>query len=443
MYLCSLFLLVALGTAPARAAPSDDTLSPTERTEALVAIERALEERYVFPEMRPALVERLRVAQQAGRYDVEDPRLFAERVTLDLRDASHDAHLSLQVDPPGYAAATAPPESDSGAAAFARSRAIRNHYGLVETRLFPGNIRYLKITGFEWVEDETGTVYDDALRFLKDGDAVIIDVRGNGGGDHAAVRYLVSHFLAPDVLEMTFLQGSEIPVQSRTLSHLPAGRLTGKPLYVLIDGQSASAAEAFAYDVRQFALGELVGARTVGAANNNDILPIAPGFLLSVSDGRPVHPVSDTNWEGTGVTPDVETPSAEALTVARSRVLARLSAVPGVTPEALAEYDWSRVEVESLLHPVTHPTAKQRPLAGRYGREEERSGVVEVAFRDGALWLSRPGRVGWPTPVRLSPLDTDGLFALEGIDFLRVRLTGKTLEMSWAGDPDPRVLRRS
>ncbi|RKH63552.1 S41 family peptidase [Corallococcus llansteffanensis] len=412
-------------------------LSPKERVTALRAISTEFEKRYVFPELRPKIIERLNQLQKAGRYDVDDPLVFAERLTGDLRSVSNDRHLSLRVDPAAYAAALAAPDSDAGEEAYFRRQAIRDHHGLAEMRILPGNIRYLKITGFQWTNDASGTAYDDAMRFLKDGDAIIIDLRNNGGGSHGAVRYLVSHFLDPDTLELTFLQGSETPSQSRSLEHLPAGRLKGKPLYVLIDGQTASAAEAFAYDVQQFKLGVLVGARTVGAANNNTLLPIAPHFILSVSYGRPVHAVSKTNWEGAGVAPDVETPSAQALDAAQMHALRKLSQTPGATPEQLGDYRWANIAVEARMHPVSLDPAMLAPLAGRYLRSGAGAAPVKVTHRDGALWFAFPD-----LPVaRLSPLTKD-VFAVEGYEVLRVRLTGKTLEMLWRDEPAPRVYPR-
>jgi hypothetical protein len=300
-------------------------------------------------------------------------------------------------------------------------------------RLLPGNLRYLKVGAFHWVRDETGAAYDAAMRFLKGGDAAIIDLRGNGGGSHGAVQYLVSHFLGGDTLEMTFLRGDGPASQSRTLEHLPAGRLTGKPLYVLIDGGTASAGEAFAYDVQQFKLGELVGARTAGGANNNKLVPIAPSFMLSVSYGRPVHPVSQTNWEGTGVEPSVPAAPEQALEVAEALALSRLARTPGATPEDLADYAWARIGVEARRHPVSMSPAWLKARAGRYG------GEVEVTFRDGALWLARKDR---PTR-RLSPLTRDGLFGVEGSSMLRVRFTaGERLEMLRKDDPAPQRLER-
>jgi hypothetical protein len=419
-------------SAHAQAPPTPLRLSAADRAAALQAIAKIFEEQYVFPQLRPQIVARLDAAKDEGRYDVDDPIVFAERITQDLREVSHDGHAWLSFDPAAYAASSAPAGSENDAEAFWRRRAIRNHHGLTEMRILGGNVRYLKISGFEWADDVTGAAYDAAMRFLKDGDAVIIDLRGNGGGSHPAVRHLVSHFMGGNVLEMTFLEGSKLPEQSRTLEYLPAGRLQGAPLYVLIDGGTASAAEAFAYDVQQFKLGELVGTRTAGAANNNNLLPVTPGFILSVSYGRPVHAVSETNWEGVGVEPTVGAQSLQALDVAESLALTRLEQAAGATPEQLAEYAWAKIAVEARLHPVTFTPARLKSLAGRYGR-------ADVSFRDGALWLTRPDR---PT-ARLSLLTADGLFALAGRDGVRVRLTGRAMEMLWVDEPTPRVFPRS
>jgi hypothetical protein len=416
---------------PAGRSPTSTRLSAADRAGALEAIKSVLQKSYVFPEMRAKLVGRLSQAQEAKRYDVDDPYVFADRITEDLRDVSHDGHLSLRPAPAEYAAAIAPPTSDAGSEAFERRQALRHHHGLAELKVLPGNIRYLRITGFEWISDETGAAYDDAMRFLKGGDAVIIDLRGNGGGSAAAVQYLTSHFLDADTLLLTFLQGSGAPSQSRTLNHLPAGRLKGKPLYVLIDGGVASAAEEFAYHVQQFKLGELVGATTAGAANNNRLLPIAPSFILSVSFGRPVHAVSNTNWEGVGIAPTVEAPPVQALEVAQSLALKRLAETTG-TPENLADYAWARTGVEARLHPVSLSPKQLRALTGSYGE-------VSVEFRDSALWLTRPNR---PTR-RLSPLTSDGLFAVEGADILRVRFTPKSLELLRQDESAPRVFERT
>jgi hypothetical protein len=240
----------------------------------------------------------------------------------------------------------------------------------------------------------------------------------------------------PDTLELSFLEGSNPPIQSRTLEYLPAGRLKGKPLYVLIDGQTASAAEAFAYDVQQFHLGELIGAKTVGAANNNKLVPIAPGFVLSVSYGRPLHAVSEGNWEGKGVAPNVEVPPGQALEVAQAHALQRLSQAKDLKPEQRREYAWAQSAIAARLHPTVLDSSARARLVGRY-RKAGSPDAIEVTQRDDVLWLSLPKRA----PVGLTPLDHD-LFAVDGYEFLRVRLDGAHLEMRWLDEATPRVYSR-
>ncbi|UIJ47095.1 S41 family peptidase [Sphingomonas cannabina] len=410
-------------------------LTAEQRTAAIAEISTVIRNRYVFPDRVPTIVARLDEGLASGRYNVGDPSIFAERVTADLREASGDRHMYLNFAPAQYAAAGKPAndgkDSPELEALWARE-ARRDYHGLTEMKILPGNIRYLRIAGFQWVNDESGAAYDGAMRFLRGGDAVIIDLRGNGGGSHAAVRYLLSHFMDGDTLDITFLQAGQEPIQSRTLEYLPAGRLKGKPLYVLIDGRVGSGAEAFAYDVQQFRLGTLIGTTTAGAANNNGFSPIAPGFMLSCSFGRPVHPVSKSSWEGTGVPPDVAVDPEQAPDIAQSLALAALAKRADADPADRADWEWARVGIEARLHPVTIPAAKLRAMAGLYGDRR-------VTWQDGALnFVRRDGKA-----ARLIPLTADGLFAVEGFDDrLRLRLTGDVMEQYLIDQPAPIRLER-
>lgn len=417
---------LAMGSVAAQAAPLD----ATTRAAALESITTTIRKDYVEPARVDAIVERLGASQRAGRYDTSDPIAFADRVTDDLRAASEDGHLYLRADPDGYAAALAPkPVTDD--ASWWNRRAVRGHHGLREMRILPGNVRYLRIGSFDWVPDATGQAYDGAMRFLRDGDAIVIDLRGNPGGDASAVRYLVSHFLDEDVLLLTFLEAGKDPVQSRTLGYLPAGRIRGKPLYVLIDGRVGSAAEEFAAHVDQFALGTLVGARTAGAGNNNKLVPIAPGFVLSVSIGRPELAVRHGNWEGKGIAPTLAVDPVRALDVAHADALARIASTPGASPDAVADAQWAMVAVRARLDRPRVDPSTLRAFAGRYGR-------TTLIFRDDRLSIDRGPRGS----ASLVPLDANGLFGIEGDDDLRVRATGKTLEMQRRGDASPLVVPR-
>lgn len=422
--------LLAQQAAPVAVARSSAaaTLTAEQRAAAVAEIVKTVNDRYVFPERTPAIVARLNDSLAAGRYDTDQPGAFAERVTADLRASSTDRHMYLNYDPDEFAAAAGGEDgNDAALDAVWDRRALRGAHGLAKTELLAGNIRYLRISGFQWVNDQTGLAYDGAMRFLQGGDAVIIDIRSNGGGSHAAVRYLLSHFMDGDQLDITFLQAGEEPIQSRTLEYLPAGRMKGKPLYVLTDRYVGSAAEAFAYDVQQFHLGVLVGQTTGGAANNNEFSPVPPGFMLSVSSGRPVHPVSGTNWEGVGVAPDVAVDPDLALATAESLALEDLLKRADAAPADRADWEWAHAGAEARRVPVSIPASRLRSLAGTYGTHRIR---LEGA---GLVWVRSNGRT-----ARLSPMTADGLFAVDGYnDRLRVRLDGAAMETHWIGEPAP------
>lgn len=423
-----IFRLLAFGGLmvwpPLAVAQTYPPLASTVRAAALERIQAEISAHYVFPERREVALDRLAAAAAEGRYDTADPTVFAERVTEDLTAATHDTHLYLRHDPAWFVSATQPPAAgdDAGQIAIEAQIARYTNHGLTEMRILPGNIRYLRIEGFSWVEGETPAAYDAAMHFLKGGRAVILDLRGNGGGWIQASKYLLSHFLPADTLIATFHSPNAEPEQYRVADALPAGRIQGPPIYVLIDGRSRSAAEMVAYTFQQYRLGELIGARTEGAANISDDFAVAPGFRLSVSTGRTVQPVSGTDWEGVGVAPTVEIDPGQALEIAQLRAIERLlpETADGVPRQQLL---WSRPALEAALHPAVLDERALRAFAGSFGE-------ASIRFHDHALWLHRPDR----PPNRLAAMTEDGLFRGVDNDTLRVQITPAALEVL---RPDP------
>jgi len=291
--------------------------------------------------------------------------------------------------------------------------AVRDHSGLTKLEILPGNIRYLRLDHFQWVPGLTSVAYDDAARFLKDGDAVIIDLRSNGGGNSEASEYFFKVFLPPD----------PDPARAALPQSLPRDpRWVGKAIYLLVDGGVVSAAEAVAYGAQQEKTAIIVGATTYGAANNNKKFPIAPQFVLSVSYNRPINPISGTNWEGVGVKPDIAVAGSMALDAAMLDALERLTKVSDVPPPRLAEYRWAGVAIRARLHPVEVDPARLSAMAGSYG-------TVELKRSPEGLRFYRSDRPKRPQGVVMKPLDDQGLFEVPGYDDLRVRVTGRQLSL--------------
>ena len=434
--------LAAYAAQPSQAQPAapDQAATPSfsevRRLAALSAIESAVQKNYIFPALVPSIVAQLQRSQQAHRYDVDEPEVFAQRVTEDLRAASHDGHLYLKNNQAEYLAALAPAKGKNGMEAYERAEAVLDHHGLNRMEILPGNIRYLRVAAFQWVAGLTAPIYDQAVRFLEDGDAIIIDLRDNGGGESDASDCLLKAFI-PSVTTLYSYNDSAPARPARAQHHLPPPRLRGKPLYILVDSHTGSAAEAFAYAVQQEKAGTIVGDTTYGAANNNKIIPIPSQFVLSVSYRRPIERTSGTNWEGVGVKPDMAVPAVRALDAAELDALQRLSAAPNASPQALARYRWASVAAQARLQPVTVAPASLLALAGTYG-------TTTLKDSGDGLRLSRSDRPHWPQGMRLTALTADGLFSVEAFAFddLRVRLTGSTLEYLYGNEEDRESVAR-
>jgi hypothetical protein len=349
---------------------------------AAAEIRRVLARNYVLPDVRSKLDAALAKGLAEGRYEVTDPATLAERINADLAAVTSDKHLGLQYDPtraaslaaqpPGAGADDAPPSAED-----IRVAQSRNH-GIVEMRLLPGNVRYLKTNGFVWAGPKSAEAYDTAMRFLRDGNAAIIDLRHNGGGSPDAVQYMISHFIEANRPLVTFHMGAEGVNQLSSLPALPAGRMVGKPLYVLTSGMTASAAEEFAGHVAGFKLGELIGETTAGAGFRNEFFPIPGGFLLSVSVGRAVLASTGKDWEGVGIAPTTKAAIDKALEVAQVRALRRIAATaaPADKPEIEA--------TATLLSAQVEPVTTALPLSAYTGTFGERVVTLEggkLAYR--------------------------------------------------------------
>ncbi len=367
--LCAAASLVPAAAQPQGGAARPATASQAVDAKAVVAeVRRIINERYVLPERRPALDAVLAEGLSSGRYNVSNPQQLADLINADLERVGRDKHLNFSHNPQQakmLAARTDQAAPDqSGYERMVRSR---NH-GIAQLKLLPGNIRYMEYRGFDWIGPETAAALDTAMQFLSGGEAVIIDIRGNGGGSPAAVQYITSHFMEADKPLMTFhMNGRPAPDTTATLRDIKAPRMIGKPLYVLTSGGSASAAEEFAGHVAGYKLGELVGENTAGAGFRNDLVPVADQFVLSVSTGRAVLAATGKDWEAVGHAPSVKAPVANALDVAQAHALRRLAAAAPADRragmEAAADALAARTERRTPALPLTG-------YAGDYGERQ-------------------------------------------------------------------------
>ena len=156
-----------------------------------------------------------------------------------------------------------------------------------------------------------------AMASLNHADAIIFDVRDNPGGYANMVALIATYlFDRPTHLNDFYDRGENSTEQSWTLPPVSGNRLADKPAFVLTSHSTFSAAEGFSYDLKMLNRASLVGETTSGRGHMGMGHRIDDHFTIHVPGIRVINPISKTNWEGTGVEPDVKVRAADALKTA-------------------------------------------------------------------------------------------------------------------------------
>ncbi|UBU12896.1 S41 family peptidase [Nonomuraea gerenzanensis] len=283
---------------------------------------RLLTEHYVFPEIAKQLADLLRQRLAEGAYDVGSAEELSRLVTADLQSVNNDKHLRLKHH-------ADPVSSEEGAATL---ESIRRDFdtslgGAPRVELLDGGVTVLELAPMLFPLDWAAEPLSAALTLASRAQALIVDLRNNRGGDPDAVAFVCSYLLDERThLNTMHWRGGERSEQSWSLPHVPGARFGGsKPLYVSVSGDTFSAAEELAYDLQQLGRAVVVGEPTRGGAHPCKGWTVHPHLEVTVPTGRAVNPVSGTNWEGTGVQPDVPCPAAQSLDRAHALALARLA----------------------------------------------------------------------------------------------------------------------
>jgi C-terminal processing protease CtpA/Prc len=190
-----------------------------------------------------------------------------------------------------------------------------------------GNVGYLALREFAEPEG-AAPVFAAAMTLLARTDALIIDLRSNGGGYPPAGDLLASYLVGPRPVHLLSFhyRPTDQTFESWTRDTVAGPRYgPARPVYVLTGRGTASGAEAFAYTLRHLGRVTVVGDTTAGAAHPGRDRRVGHGFAVFVPDGRPTNPLTGGNWEGTGVAPDIAVPVARALQAAHAAALRTLA----------------------------------------------------------------------------------------------------------------------
>jgi len=295
-----------------------------ERQRVIDGMVKNLNEFYVYPDLAQKMADTVRASQKGGDYDaITDPDAFANRLTKNLQSVSHDKHLGVN-----YSAVKLPPDEDKPSPeqeAQFRKMLERTNCTFQKIEILPRNIGYLKFNAFP---DPTlcGATVVAAMNFLAHVDAIIFDLRENGGGDPRMVQMVSSYlFDKPTHLNDLYNRKEDFTTQYWTLPYVPGATLADKPAFVLTSNSTFSGAEEFTYNLKNLKRATIVGETTGGGAHPVAGHRIDDHFMIGVPFARAVNPISKKNWEGTGVEPDVSVKAADALGKAEELAASKLT----------------------------------------------------------------------------------------------------------------------
>lgn len=426
----------AIAQTPQPAATAESALERATPRQVAAEVAARIRSLYFDPAAGARIADDLEADSATGAFDaLTDGRDLAAALSSRLRPL--DAHFNVAFDPNAPAvparSQAAPMGRPAGAGQPPRRPSpaeARSHFGFRRVEILHGNVGYIDLRQFSHIDfsnpdDPARRAADAALDFVAHTDAVIIDLRDNGGGAPSMVGYLTSAFTPADAPIYNIFHSragarSEAPEVFRPNPRLEV------PVYVLISGRTGSAGEALPYTLQGARRATIVGEASGGAANPGGMVPVGYGYSVFISQGSPRNPNTGGNWEGTGVLPDVAVPWDRALE--RAHVLALEGIVARESDRTDAK--WALEALNSTMAP-----GDLSPYAGTYGDQAVR--VVGDTLH--VIRGRRP-------PVVLARLGGD-LFTIVGDPTRRVQFTpdetGRITIMDTLGPggPGPRARR--
>jgi len=301
----------------------DLTIDAATRTQVIDGILKRINDSYVFPEVAKKMEQSIRERVEKKEYDqITSAKQFAMTLTNDLQAINHDKHLRVRYSHQAI------PERGPRREPSAEEREQRRrdltwmNHGFGKVERLPGNIGYLEF--FNFADEELGAdTVAAAMNFVNGTDALIIDMRRNGGGNPAMVALVCSYLFGPEPVHLNDLYWREGNRTDEfwTKKEVAGKRYLNKDVYVLTSKRTFSGAEEFTYNLKNLKRATIIGETTGGGAHPGDGFRISEHFGMFVPTGRAISPITKTNWEGTGVTPDVTVPADQALHIARLTAL--------------------------------------------------------------------------------------------------------------------------
>lgn len=370
------FLLLILLTGAAGMAFAQPSITAAAGTEVVGKLADEVDKNYVFPDKGKEMSDLLRKNMKSNKYSkITDPFELGNMLTADVRSVTRDKHLGVM-----YAPQIFEMMAKNGDKEPMDRYSPSNNYTFMKAEVLPGNIGYLKFDGFPG-DQAALDVASAAMNFVANTDALIIDLRENGGGEPVMIAHICSYlFDEPVHLNSFYSRSNDKTTDTWTKADVPGKKMTKAPVYILMSNYTFSAAEEFAYDLQALERASIIGEYSGGGAHPVITIPLVNGFILNVPNERAINPITKTNWEGTGVKPDTETKASKALEEAHLQALAALQKT-STDPRRTQELEMLH-NIKTAEYSKSIDTAKFSELTGTYG-------IRSITLSDGKVYFQR------------------------------------------------------
>jgi hypothetical protein len=413
MKIAALFalLLAFAGFTFGQADQPEIKLTHQEKAQVVDSISKFMADKYVFPDMGKKMGDLVTKNLKEGVYEnIINPQDFAGKLTEDLRTVNNDRHIGVQFNPE-YIAMVKKANADENnkeLEEFEKKEREHNNFNFKEIKILPGNIGYLKFNSFQDAS-VAGPTAIAAMNFLAYTDALIIDLTDNGGGSPSLIQLISTYFFEePEHLNSFYIREGDKTEQFWTLPYVPGPKMTETDIYVLTSGYTFSGAEEFTYNLKNLKRATIVGETTGGGAHPVDMHVINDNYGISIPFGKAVNPVTNSNWEGTGVEPDVKVPRDKAMETAYMLALEK-RVEKEKDKEIKQSLEWTIDGIKAKQNPVTVDEKTMKLYVGVYGPRK-------ITFENGELYYQREDR----PKMKMVPMKDD-MFMFDDIDYFRVK----------------------
>lgn len=408
-----LFLVFSIGV---YSQEKEINFSDINKKQIIDSLYKKLEEYYIKPKAVAAINKKLNENLKKGLYEnILTPNEFALKLSTDLVDASKDLHFRVMYDPIWAESQKNIKEkvTQQKIKAEELAEAKKKNFGFVQSKILEGNIGYLEFNYFEDPAIASETVAS-TMQFLSNTDALIIDLRKNNGGVMEMGQFISSYFFSNKELPLYKYyyyeeKRKKIEREMWLLPSVPGKRLDEIPIYILTSGGTFSAAEWMTYSLQNLKRAIIVGEKTAGGAHPITRTVLADGLSVNIPFGEVKDPITNMDFEGKGVMPDILCKSEEAVNTSHLLALQQLS----LQNKDSNTIDWFIPIVKNRQHPFNIDIEILQSYQGKFGK-------TELILESNKLYFN------WNniTKLLMTPLESD-LFIVDGMDDFRIKIVSE------------------